>query len=147
MGYKTYRKIVEISGLKTPEFLKREIEAKKIYDAMYFKIKSLGFAKKVPTNPFSISSEFYLKEILDYIESNYTFDLSGEYYSWPTFEKDMCEVSLNFPNRIIKVHGEGDANKDIWDAWFLNGKFTKKQYEVKTPELEDVSELKEYRVK
>lgn len=44
---------------------------------------------------------------------------SCKWYDWL---EDMIKMSRDFPNVLFKLHGEGEQNEDVWDAYFLNGK-------------------------
>lgn len=41
---------------------------------------------------------------------------------WYDCEKDMREVSVDFPNIVLTVSGEGEESGDIWRGYFKNGK-------------------------
>ncbi len=42
----------------------------------------------------------------------------------------MIAMSLAFPHVLFKLHGEGEENDDIWDAYFLDGKSQKHKAKV-----------------
>lgn len=53
------------------------------------------------------------------LQSNGDTHPETKWYAW--FE-DMLKMSAEIPNVLFKLHGEGEENGDIWDAYFLNGK-------------------------
>jgi hypothetical protein len=52
---------------------------------------------------------------------------SGKWYSC---DHDMIAVSLEIPNVLFTLHGEGEESGDIWDAYFLNGKMQKEKARI-----------------
>jgi len=54
-------------------------------------------------------------------KSGYNFhygEIEGKWYSW---QSDIKEVSLLFPDTEIHVEGEGEESLDIWKAFAKNG--------------------------
>lgn len=41
---------------------------------------------------------------------------------WYDNEKEMIELSKEFPDVLFKLHGAGEESEDIWDEYFMNGK-------------------------
>lgn len=41
---------------------------------------------------------------------------------WYDSFNDMKEFSRSFPGVVFKLHGEGEQNDDLWDAYFKDGK-------------------------
>lgn len=41
---------------------------------------------------------------------------------WYDCEKDMRDVSVDFPNIVLTVSGEGEESGDIWRGYFKDGK-------------------------
>lgn len=78
------------------------------------------------------SEKFYAFEyaLNDFIENldensgnNFSLFLeSGEETKWYEHEEDMKFLSLQFPEVLFKLHGEGEENGDVWDKYFMNGK-------------------------
>lgn len=54
--------------------------------------------------------------------------------------KGMKDASLSFPDVLFIVHGEGEENTDIWDEYYLNGKYYKNEAIITMPEF-DISKL------
>lgn len=46
----------------------------------------------------------------------------GMYAKWYDYEKDMIEISKQFPGVLFTVSGEGEENDDIWRSYFKDGK-------------------------
>ena len=53
--------------------------------------------------------------------------------SWPDFEQDMREISKAFPGQLFTVYGEGEDSTDIWNAYFLDGKYQSCPAEIVFP--------------
>ena len=47
--------------------------------------------------------------------------VSGDSMKWYEWEKDMIELSQNFPEAIFVVYGEGEDRDDTWRAFFKDG--------------------------
>ena len=41
---------------------------------------------------------------------------------WYNWKHDMIALSKRFPNILFALHGEGEENGDLWNAYFKNGK-------------------------
>ena len=48
--------------------------------------------------------------------------IANELEKWYTCVADMKKISKQFPGVTIKIHGEGEENGDLWDAYFKDGK-------------------------
>jgi hypothetical protein len=46
----------------------------------------------------------------------------NELSTWYSHEEDMIAFSQRFPDLLFCLHGVGDANNDMWDCYFHNGK-------------------------
>lgn len=55
-----------------------------------------------------------IKEVSDY---DYFNDIK-----WYSNEKDMKQVSLEFPDEVLILEGVGEEALDIWKAYYKNGK-------------------------
>lgn len=40
---------------------------------------------------------------------------------WYSCMEDMRLLSKSFPDTVFKLHGEGEENGDLWDAYFKGG--------------------------
>jgi len=49
---------------------------------------------------------------------------------WYGHEKDILHVSVEFPDVIMALHGEGEERTDCWRKYFKNGKVQYCQAEV-----------------
>ena len=58
-----------------------------------------------------------------YIGLAFNHDL--ETCTWYTYIEDMVALSRALPNALFELEGEGEAPKDIWRAYFKNGKVQK----------------------
>ncbi len=65
--------------------------------------------------------------------SGYTYLFSQE-VKWYDHDKDMLQLSREFPDIVFTLDGEGEENGDIWKAYYHNGKFVKNRAEIKFPE-------------
>lgn len=67
-----------------------------------------------------------LKEIIENDEDTfYGIDENGEpvdCVKWYDHEKDMINVSKEYPELVFKLTGEGEEAGDLWHKYFKNGK-------------------------
>lgn len=61
---------------------------------------------------------------------------------WYDFREDMQEISKQFPDALIYIHGEGEDKHDMWDAYFKNGKSVVYMAQITYPEF-DTKDLEE----
>ena len=57
-------------------------------------------------------------------QAKYCLDEDGncaELGRW-NFEPDLRQLSLEYPNILFSLHGDGDDVEDLWWAYFKNGK-------------------------
>ncbi|MGB8348304.1 MAG: hypothetical protein WCD86_25705 [Ktedonobacteraceae bacterium] len=54
--------------------------------------------------------------------SRYGRDVENTSIKWYECEKDMIEVSKEFPDLTIMVHGVGEVYDDTWKLYVKNGK-------------------------
>lgn len=71
-----------------------------------------------------------LVQLEDEIKKMNVFDDNCDSYSayyanakWYDWESDMCILSKRFPELLFYLHGVGEEIDDMWDAYFLDGKF------------------------
>lgn len=82
----------------------------------------------------------------DYQIDNFIRDIQPEYGSvfalefdesdglrWYDHEKEMKQLSKEFPDVLFKLHGEGENNGDIWDKYFMGGKMQSCYAEIMCP--------------
>lgn len=73
--------------------------------------------------------------LFDYQIDNFIREMQPEYGSafalefdesdslkWYDHEKEMKQLSKEFPDVLFKLHGEGEDKYDIWDKYFMGGK-------------------------
>ena len=58
-------------------------------------------------------------------------------FKWYECIEDMKTVSAQFPDIIIKIHGEGEDNDDLWNAYFKNGKAAVYHAEIIYPDYNE----------
>lgn len=61
---------------------------------------------------------------------------------WYDFREDIQEISKQFPDALIYIHGEGEDKHDMWDAYFKNGKSVRYMAQITYPEF-DARDLEE----
>ena len=49
---------------------------------------------------------------------------------WYEHEADMCRMSLEIPNVLFHLMGEGENAGDLWDLYALNGRVQKHKAEI-----------------
>lgn len=42
---------------------------------------------------------------------------------WGCWLEDMCGVSAKFPDVLFLLHGRGESDDDLWNAYFINGQY------------------------
>ena len=52
---------------------------------------------------------------------------------WYEEEKQMKQLSAEFPEVHFTVHGEGESNEDIWDHHYLGGKIQRCEAKIVIP--------------
>lgn len=66
-------------------------------------------------------------------------------WRWYGHEDDMRKLSKQFPDALIKLHGEGENRDDVWDKYFTGGEMIEKVYAVMfMPEPKKVKFKKEH---
>ena len=71
--------------------------------------------------------EYSLKDFLSGMdkESGTAFALvleDDDASKWYDNEKEMLELSKEFPDILFKLHGVGEESEDIWNEYFMSGK-------------------------
>ena len=59
------------------------------------------------------------------------------YTKWYDFDQDMLLLSKRFPNILFYLHGEGDNEEDLWDAYYQNGKVQNCHAEIIYPPYDE----------
>ena len=52
---------------------------------------------------------------------------------WYDYIEDMKNISLQFPDATIVIHGQGENYDDIWNTYFQNGKYARYEAEIIIP--------------
>ena len=60
---------------------------------------------------------------------------------WYDHEKHILEVSLLYPDKLIKLEGVGEEKGDMWCTYFLGGKLQNCKAEITFPDF-DSNKLK-----
>lgn len=78
------------------------------------------------TMTISHNQDRIIKELREkYEEVAYAIDEDGSTYDvskWYDSDEDMKKISLEYPDTLFTLEGEGANNEDMWKAYFLNGK-------------------------
>ena len=56
---------------------------------------------------------------------------------WYDFVVDMKKFSRAFPKTVFKLHGEGEQNDDLWDAYFKDGKWQNCPADIIYPDYDE----------
>lgn len=88
---------------------------------------SITYNLKVHTGEKSIKDIYseWEEGKFDFEGFDYAIDDNGEMcdsVKWYDHEKDMKQLSLQYPNSVFLLTGEGEENDDIWQKYFKNGK-------------------------
>ena len=65
----------------------------------------------------------------------------GDDMSWYEHEKEVAELSADFPALLFYLRGEGEEAGDVWELWARNGKTVKVQAELTFREVDFDKEL------
>lgn len=86
----------------------------------------------------------YIQEKQNESDFFYAIDPDGgstQSAKWYDYDNEMKMLSRNFPEVLFTLHGEGEDQGDIWNAYYLNGKSQKAKAEITIPKF-NISELK-----
>lgn len=64
--------------------------------------------------------------------------ITAEFYEncavkWRYHEKDMIEISKQFPDMVFQLRGQGEDHDDLWQKYFQNGDCEKCRAEIMMP--------------
>lgn len=59
------------------------------------------------------------------------------YDKWYDYNQDMLLLSKKFPEVLFYLHGEGDNEEDLWDAYYQNGKVQNCHAEIIYPPYDE----------
>ena len=54
---------------------------------------------------------------------------------WYEHDRDMTELSKQFPNVIFQLDGNGEESEDIWTSWYHDGKIQGGHVKIIYPEF------------
>lgn len=60
--------------------------------------------------------------------------ISGDSMKWYDHDRDMMKLSKAFPDELFILHGEGEENGDLWNAYYKDGKMEICRAETVYPE-------------
>lgn len=87
----------------------------------------------------ALCDALYAKGILDYALYRETLrGKIGEFHEncpakWYYHEKDMIEISKQFPDMVFQLRGQGEDHDDLWEKYFQNGDCEKCCAEIMMP--------------
>lgn len=97
----------------------------------YDKATGVRSADVAPDVLKEIVAELEKRDVIGYA---LTEDLyCADHVKWYDHDSDMIEVSKLFPDVLFCLHGEGELNADLWDAYYLDGKMQDCQATVVYP--------------
>lgn len=76
----------------------------------------------------------------DFGENPCIEEVLSEPYKWYDWEDDMRKISLEYPDYIFTMYGEGEDRDDNWKACIYQGKIEIVKAEIVYPEI-DISAL------
>ncbi|MCK5131738.1 MAG: hypothetical protein KAR40_06245 [Candidatus Sabulitectum sp.] len=56
---------------------------------------------------------------------------------WYDYEDEMKQASIKFKDTILKLHGNGEEDGDVWVRYFLNGKVQECKAKVTFEEFDE----------
>jgi hypothetical protein len=69
----------------------------------------------------AIAKEMGVDDIRTYDDLQDMFD--NDSMKWYSYKKDVVKVSAKFPGWLITISGEGEQTEDVWNTYFLDGKY------------------------
>ncbi len=67
-----------------------------------------------------------IEKVAERLSEISTYDWDATYMmingKWYDFALDMKQLSLEFPDTIFCLEGDGEENGDVWKAYYKNGK-------------------------
>jgi hypothetical protein len=80
-------------------------------------------------------SQELLNELLDDLTIDEIVD--GFESKWYTYDSDMIELSVKYPDYVFTLSGEGDSSDDIWRAFYKSGKSYHWRLDYNIPEFDE----------
>jgi hypothetical protein len=91
----------------------------------------MGYETKFELDYISAQSdEWSVDKFNQDLNNNKTFGSYGlpldsndwDKMKWYSWDKDMKELSLEYPNLLLRLAGSGEDDGDMWCAYYMNGK-------------------------
>lgn len=84
--------------------------------------------------PFDYQIDNFIREIQPEYGSAFALEFDeSDGLKWHDHEKEMKQLSKEFPDVLFKLHGEGEDKYDIWDKYFMGGKMQSCYAEITCP--------------
>lgn len=61
----------------------------------------------------------------------------SEDLKWYEHDEDMMRLSSRIPDVLFSLHGEGESQEDLWNAYYLNGKMQHCPADIYYPPFEE----------
>lgn len=98
-----------------------------------YKIKLPGLTHKYHKIRTSLFSKTSYQFSINYLSNS----LGITDVSWYTYDKDIKNLSEEYPDTLITVKGNGETNGDMWVAYFKNGKSYRVAANINYPEFDE----------
>lgn len=100
------------------------LEARKVTDKEKFDsiVKALQDKGLLPTET-GLCSVFNVGEY--YKDDSAAYFTAYDECKWYDCEKDMIDISKQFPDVVFQLSGDGEERDDMWREYFKNGKYEK----------------------
>ena len=66
----------------------------------------------------ALEKELAALDIFDDIDLDWSCYANAKWYD---FRSDMCKLSSKYPDIVFYLHGVGESQDDLWDAYFYQG--------------------------
>lgn len=78
---------------------------------------------KLTVNDDNTRIREFLEQEADF-DTDYLIEAIDEYREsrkWYEHDEDMKKLSIEFPDKLFKLEGEGEESGDVWIAYYKNG--------------------------
>lgn len=97
-----------------------------------------SFGINIPTAKNQEEEDTIMEKLSKDYDNIKTYVDGDSYMKWYTFEDDMSEASLQFPNHIFEIDGQGEDYDDKWQIRFKNGEYERIEPEIVWPMYEKI---------